>query len=93
MDLFTKASFPIVKFLTFLGKMIDSMYDSLKAESLITKLSNSVHEDRSKHFIGHVAKAYSPIVKFLMFLGRMSDFILESLKAELPITMFADSAH
>ena len=43
MELFAKASFPIVKFLMFLGRMIDLILEPLKAESPITMLADSAH--------------------------------------------------
>ena len=49
MEQLEKARSPIVKFLTFLGRMSDFILEYLKAELLNTMLSKLVHEDRSKH--------------------------------------------
>ena len=63
MELFANTSFPIVKFLTFLDRMSDSIFDSLKANLSITNsvtLSGTIND-----FIPEPQKALLPIFKVL----------------------------
>ena len=85
-----KAEFPIVKFVTFLGVVIDVMEELLKAFESMSRVSKLSFEEIFK-LVSCVQLKKAPvlIVKFVAFLGMAIDVMEELLKAfELMKTVF-----